>query len=157
MMSADPTALAELRLLGGRLVDLTLTLHDGQRGVTLETAMTIDADGRNACTLHLNSHAGTHRDAPTHFYGDDELVQGRPASEQTIESMSLTSCIGPARVVDLPGLSPREVLHVNRLGEVAENFVPGESLLLWTGWSAYVNEPATYRDGLPRIANDLAE
>lgn len=47
-----------------RIVDLTLTLRDGMRGVAFEQAKTISREGWNARTLHLYSHAGTHMDAP---------------------------------------------------------------------------------------------
>lgn len=143
-------------LLNGRLIDLTLTLRHGQRGVTFETAKTIDQHGWNARTLHLYSHAGTHMDAPTHFFRDAEQVRGRSAREQTIDLLPLADCFSWAWVIDLLDLAPRTEIHVSHLADVAEHFVPGESLLLRTGWSKYVDEPEIYRDGLPRIADDLA-
>jgi arylformamidase len=42
------------------------------------------------------------------------------------------------------------------LGDTARRFARGESLLLRTGWSRYVDRPEIYRDGLPRVADDLA-
>ncbi len=130
-----------------RLVDLTLTLRSGMRGVDFETASTVERDGWNARTLHLYSHAGTHMDAPTHF----------AAGPLTIDETPLETCMGPAWVVDLPGLQPRALLHVEHLGDVVQNFRAGDSLLLRTGWSRYVEQAELYRDGLPRIADDLAE
>ncbi len=71
-------------IFSNRLIDLTLPLQSGGRGVSFESATTIDRDGWNARTLHLYSHAGTHTDAPTHFFHDEEIVGGLPAKEQTI-------------------------------------------------------------------------
>jgi kynurenine formamidase len=47
-----------------RVIDLTVPLKDGMRGVTFETVKELEKDGWNARMLHLYSHAGTHMDAP---------------------------------------------------------------------------------------------
>ena len=41
-------------------------------------------------------------------------------------------------------------------GAVAENFTDGESLLLRTDWHKHAADSALYRDGLPRIGDELA-
>jgi len=130
----------------GRLVDLTLTLRRGQRGVDWETARTFERDGWNARTLHLYSHCGTHMDAPVHF----------AAGPGTIDQIPLDRLIGPAWVVRIPNLPPRALIEITHLGTVASQFQPGDSLLLHTGWSAHSNNPALYRDGLPRVSEPLA-
>ena len=58
-----------------RVVDLTLTLRHGMRGVAFEIARTVERDGWNARTLHLYSHAGTHMDAQTHVNDKEELTR----------------------------------------------------------------------------------
>jgi arylformamidase len=131
---------------GPRIVDLTLTLRDGMRGVAFETACTLAEHGWNARTLHLYSHGGTHMDAPLHFGVTDE----------TIDLIPLARCMGPAWVVDLPGLSPRALITVEHLGEIAASAQPEDSLLLRTGWSRYLADPIRYRDGLPRVSPELA-
>lgn len=65
--------------------------------------------------------------------------------------------MGPAWVIDLPNLTPRALLEVSHLGGAAEQFSPGESLLLRSGWSRHADNPAIYRDGLPRISETLAQ
>ncbi|HJS07411.1 MAG TPA: cyclase family protein [Pirellulales bacterium] len=129
-----------------RLIDLTLTFRRGMRGVDWETARTVERDGWNARTLHLYSHAGTHMDAQTHF----------AAGPETIDQISLERCIGPAWVVDVPGLQPRALIDVAHVSAIAPQFQPGDSLLIRTGWSAHVDDPQTYRDGLPRINEPFA-
>lgn len=151
----DPRS-ATQGLFEGDLIDLTRTLHDGQRGVAFETAKTIEGDGWNARTLHLYSHAGTHMDAPTHFFDATEQVNGQSAGEQTIDRLPLKDCIGPAWVVDISGLSPREKIEIAHLADIKEKFRPGESLILRTGWSRYIDQPERYRDGLPRISDEFA-
>ena len=80
-----------------RIIDLTLTLREGMRGVEFEVAKTLQSDGWNARTLHLYSHAGTHMDAQTHF----------GAGSGTIDDLPLEICMGPAWVVHVAGLAPR--------------------------------------------------
>jgi kynurenine formamidase len=129
-----------------RVVDLTLALEHGMRGVEIESARTLEADGWNARTLHLYSHSGTHMDAPAHFV----------AGGGTIDDVPLGSCMGPAWVADLPGLAPRALIAVAHLGGIAARLAAGESLLLRTGWSAHAQDPRVYRDGLPRVSEELA-
>ena len=128
------------------VVDLTLTLRHGMRGVEFETTKIFDRDGWNARTLHLYSHAGTHMDAQTHF----------AAGTQTIDQIPLDRCMGPAWVVNLDSIADKMLITVAHLGSISAKFAPGESLLLRTGWSRHVNNPQHYRDNFPRVADELA-
>ena len=129
-----------------RLVDLTLTLKPGMRGVAFEPKCNFAEHGWNAQTLSLYSHAGTHMDAPLHF----------EAGEQTIDEISLDRCIGPAWLAKLDGIAPKTSINVGHLGEIEERLQPGDGLLLRSGWSQHVDNPAHYRDELPRISTELA-
>ncbi|MBM3878793.1 MAG: cyclase family protein [Verrucomicrobia bacterium] len=129
-----------------RLVDLTLTLKPDLRGVAFEPKYHFAQHGWNASTLHLYSHAGTHMDCPYHSN----------AGTQTIDEIPLDHCMGPAWVVPLAHLAPKALIQVADLGETADRFAPGDSLLLHTGWSAFVHEPK-YRDALPRVSDELAQ
>jgi arylformamidase len=116
------------------------------RGVTVEPAFTVAEHGWNAAHWRLYSHAGTHMDAPTHF----------AAGPATIDQRPLDRCLGPAWVVHLPDTAPRALLRIADLGSIAARFARGDSLLLHTGWSRYVDRPELYRDALPRISEELA-
>lgn len=129
-----------------RLVDLTLVLQEGMRGVAWEPARTLERDGWNARTLHLYSHCGTHMDAQHHF----------AAGPETIDAISLQRCVRPAWVANLEPVEPRQVHTVADLGPVADRLQPGEGLLLRSGWSRFADDPATYRDALPRVGDELA-
>ena len=128
------------------IVDLTRTLEHGQPGVSFATKYTRERDGWNARTLELYSHTGTHLDAPAHFFNDGK----------TVDLMPLDDCIGPAHVVDLGELEPKALIGVGHLGELADKFVAGESLLLRTGWSKHFSDPDYYRGQFPRVGEDLA-
>jgi len=128
-----------------RIIDLTLSLEEGMRGVKIETAHLFEKDGWNATTLHLYSHGGTHMDAPKHF----------DVSSRTIDQIPLDKCMGPAWLVDLSGIKPRSLISIEDLGAVEKKIQSGDSLLIRTGWSRLVHSP-TYRDDLPRISLELA-
>lgn len=147
-----------------RIIDLTLPLDNGLRGVSIEPAKRLEKDGWNATTLHLYSHCGTHMDAPIHF----------GASGPTIDQIPLDQCMGPAWVVDpccdVPALGDlgrayeenalrhyeRALIRVADLGQTVDKIRAGDSLLLRTGWSRRVGDPS-YRDQLPRVSLELAE
>jgi kynurenine formamidase len=129
-----------------QLIDLTLPLREGMRGVAWESTRTVERDGWNARTLHLYSHAGTHMDAQVHF----------AAGEETIDQVPLERCLGTAWVIDAVGIAPGSSLEISHLGEVEGKFVAGESLLIRTGWWRHLDQPAMYRDGLPRVSESLA-
>ena len=120
------------------LIDLTLTLKPGMRGVEWEPARTLEEDGWDARTLHLYSHCGTHMDAPLHFGCGEQA---------TIDETPLETCLTKAHVVRLPDTKPKELLGIPDLEMQA-----GESLLLNTGWSAFVDDDEKYRINLPRIS-----
>ena len=128
-----------------KIIDLTLTYHNGMPGVKFEQAKSVDTDGWNAKTLHLYSHAGTHMDAPWHF----------GVNEQTIDRMPLDQCIGPCRLADLSPIDSRHLITVEDLGPIAEDVDEGDSLIVKTGWSQYVGTEK-YRHELPRISESMA-
>jgi arylformamidase len=128
-----------------RIIDLTLTLRPGMRGVDCEPKFNFMEHGWNGQTLHLYSHCGTHMDAPTHS----------EAGDRTIDEVPLAQCMGPAWLVKLDGIAPRTLITVADLGGIAARFAPGESLILRTGWSAFVDE-AKWRDELPRVSLELS-
>jgi len=128
-----------------RIIDLSLPLQPGMRGVEIETAKTIEKNGWNATTLKLYSHCGTHMDAPRHF-----LPGGR-----TVDELSLDACVGPALVLNLTPVEPRELITIERLAPWKERISPGSRILLRTDWGKRAGTEA-YRNELPRIHVELA-
>lgn len=128
-----------------RIIDLTLPLNDGDRGVSITPARRLETDGWNATTVRLYSHCGTHMDAPIHF----------GVTDQTIDQLPVEKLMGSARVVNLDPAEPRMSIEPQHLGDAAEKLQPDDSLIIRTGWSKYYGKPA-YRDELPRISEKLA-
>ncbi|MCS7259534.1 MAG: cyclase family protein [Anaerolineae bacterium] len=129
-----------------RIVDLSLTLRPGMQGVEYEDRSTFASKGWHTRVLHLYSHAGTHLDAPSHFLEDG----------LSLERVALEKCIGPAWVIDLSFLQPREMITVEHLAHCAERVTYGARLLLKTGWSAHADMP-DYRTHFPRVSVSLAQ
>jgi kynurenine formamidase len=128
-----------------RVVDLTLPLSSGEKGIHIEPAQRLETDGWNATTISLYSHCGTHMDAPVHF----------GVGAQTIDTIPVENLIGPAWVADIRPVEPRALIEPEHLGAIAKQFKPGESLLICTGWSDYYGQDK-YRNGLPRVSAELA-
>lgn len=132
-------------MINKRVIDLTMPIHGGISGVSIETAKTVSDDGWNATMLHLYSHSGTHMDAPHHF----------EVNSQTIDKLAPGRLISEAWVVDLTTVGPREIIVPDHLGAIAPKISKGQSVLLHTGWSKRLGTDA-YRNQLPRISPELA-
>jgi arylformamidase len=129
-----------------RIIDLTMPLRAGMRGVEISPKYTMAREGWNASTLSLYSHAGTHMDAQIHF----------EAGPETIDQHTPERCLGRAWLVNLAGIAPKTMMETYHLGPVAHLLQSGDSLVLRTDWSKQVNQPEIYRDGLPRLSETLA-
>ena len=129
------------------MIDLTMPLTPGMRGVEISPSFTIAENGWNASTLHLYSHAGTHMDSQLHF----------DAGPETIDQHTPARCMGRAWLADLSGIAPGSLIEISHLGDIPNTFTPGDSLLLRTDWSKFADRPEIYRDGLPRISDGLAD
>jgi len=128
-----------------RVIDLSLEIDEKMRGVSIRTAKTLSADGWNATHLFLYSHSGTHMDAPRHFI----------ENAASIDAQTLDVCRGPAKVLNLTPIRPRELITVEHVARWADAIRPGDRLLLRTDWHRRHGTDA-YRDELPRISVELA-
>lgn len=79
------------------VIDLSLSLREGMPGFPgypgyqTEQLQDYDADGKVSHHVSMNTHQGTHVDAPAHF------IEGG----KTIDEVPLERLCGPARVIDL--------------------------------------------------------
>ncbi|MFH5831349.1 cyclase family protein [Halalkalibaculum sp. DA384] len=132
-------------MTGKRLIDLTLTFDERMDGVSFENTRVLERDGWNARTLHIYGHSGTHMDAPLHF----------GVNSQTTDDFEPSEFIGHAHILRLPVQEDSYLISVSDLESIKDQISPGDSLLIQTGWSAFVWEER-YRKGLPRISEQLA-
>ncbi|GGG50933.1 cyclase [Croceivirga lutea] len=129
-----------------KIIDLTLTLTNEMKGVSITEARNLTKDGWNASTLELYSHIGTHMDAPLHF----------EVNQQSIDEIAVERFIRQAWVVDLSDISPSAMITVADMAPIADNIQKGESLIIRTDWSKKLGTKS-YRDELPRISEELAQ
>lgn len=129
-----------------KIVDLTLPVKNGMRGVSIEIKSTYADKGYNTTNLHLYSHSGTHLDAPFHFVNDGNRL----------EAVSLEKCYGEALVVDLTHKAPSSLIEIEDLNHVESQIVPGCRLLFRTDWDKKADSD-DYRTSFPRISLALAE
>ena len=132
--------------MGQRVIDLSLTIRDGMRGVKVEQNTTAAKEGYNTSNYHLYSHAATHMDAPLHF------IDGA----RTIDKVDLAKCVGPAHVIDLTYKKPNSFITVDDLERYDARIGTGDRLLLHTNWSYHANQESYYRNNMPRISAELA-
>jgi kynurenine formamidase len=89
----------------------------------------------------LDSHLGTHLDAPSHFV----------AGGAGVDEADLAVLIGPAQVIHLTDVAPGEVITAARLGPLT-----GQRVLLHTGWPERGLGQADYFGKAPYLAPDCA-
>ncbi len=125
--------------------DLTHTFHEGIAGYSDQVARTLEADGWNAKTLTIYSHAGTHIDAPHHF----------GVSDLTIEKYDPIELMGKAHIIDVPIYEANQLIQLNDVVTQLDNFTNRDSILIRTNWSKKYDQ-IRFKKDLPRISEDLA-
>ena len=129
-----------------RIIDLSLPLRMGMRGVAFDKNTSIAKNGYNTTNLILYSHAGTHMDAPLHF-----ITGGR-----TIDDVELSKTVGPAQVLDLTHKEPYSLITVEDLESYADRIIPQSRLLIRTDWDQHADAD-DYRTHFPRISLELSQ
>ena len=96
-----------------------------------------DGEGWGAERLHINTHLGTHVDAPLHY---GSTCEGKPA--RTITDIKLEELYVDGLVLDLRGMvKPNEGIEIDALKAAIRNngapITPGCALMLRTGQEQY--------------------
>ena len=117
-----------------------MPVYPGSRPVSVETATSVEEDGARVTELDLDTHVGTHVDAPAHT-----LVDGK-----TLDDFALAEFSFDARMVDCTDVSAREPLGPDVLGEPTDH----DLLVVRTGWDEYWGTER-YRDH-PYLTEDAA-
>ncbi|EJN58282.1 cyclase family protein [Halogranum rubrum] len=115
-------------------------VYPGDPPVSLDPAATHEADGYRVTDLQLNSHAGTHLDAPAHL-----LADGR-----TLDDYSVDRFVFDAHVVDCTGLDADAAIRASDLPDP-----DCELLLVHTGWDTHWG--TSRYDNHPHLAPDAAQ
>ena len=103
-------------------------------------------DGFNAERVDMNTHTGTHLDAPYHFFPDGT----------TVEKMPLESFQGRGVVVDLRNIGRMPIL-ASDLEPYADKIQKDDVVLLYTGWAQKRSMSKEYLFEWPYITKEAAE
>lgn len=124
-----------------------MPVYPGDPPVDCRALTTVPDDGYRVTALGIDTHSGTHVDAPAHMFAD-----GR-----TIDEYDPATFQFDARVVDLTPLEPRTRIGHGTLREVvdSEAAVAADLLVLHTAWDRHWGS-AEYFDH-PFLAADAAE
>jgi arylformamidase len=123
-------------------VDLTRPILDGQPTWPgdVPVRLWVHDELTRIGGVQLGTHAGTHLDAPYHWFGGGA----------TVDRVPLQRLIGAARVVDLRGSSLS--ITCGELSAACGETAPGERLLLLTGWTGEVTD-----EDYPHLSREAAE
>ncbi|HWQ80084.1 MAG TPA: cyclase family protein [Anaerovoracaceae bacterium] len=118
----------------------------GTMGMSFERTHTTAEDHYNLSIARINSHSGTHTDAPLHFIaGGDSL--GEVPIDRYVGSCVVADCRdkGAFGTIGIDDIKPYEDA-VRKAGRV----------LICTGWSKHFNEECFFTD-YPIISEELAD
>jgi len=124
-------------------IDLTRTLapgmpvYPGDPPVEIQTLKGSPA----TCKITLGSHAGTHLDAPSHFFKDGKSVA----------HLDVNKFFGRGRLIDARGIP---VIDSPLLDGVS--IERGDAVLVYTGWDTHFNSP-DYFTQYPKITPAFAQ
>ncbi|WP_255171746.1 cyclase family protein [Natrononativus amylolyticus] len=110
-------------------IESEMPVYPGTDPVALEPTATVAADGYRTTRLSLDSHTGTHLDAPAHM-----VAEGRTLEEYPPETFRFT-----ALVADVRPLEARERITARDLLEAVDEsaLTAVDLLVVRTGWDAH--------------------
>jgi arylformamidase len=128
------------------IIDLSVPVAEGMATwpgdveVRLWRQKTLAEGFANVGGIQVGTHAGTHLDAPFHWFEGGAKVDETP----------LERLVGPARVIDLRGRGP--TITAAELSAACGDLRAGEPVLLLTGWQGEVTD-----QDYPHLSGEAAE
>jgi kynurenine formamidase len=98
-----------------------MAVYPGSRPVGVETVATVEDDGARVTEFDIDTHAGTHVDAPAHTLADGKTLDEFPLSAFSFDAIR----------VDCTGVGDREPVGLGALPAATDH----DMLLVQTGWS----------------------
>jgi len=130
----------------GSLIDLTMPISEGMPSnpdhfpPRITRYAELDSRGWIASELVLDSHLGTHIDAPSHFL----------ANGISLDRIPLEQLVGPVQVMRLP-VASGEAISASQIPPIVRDRV-----LLATGWESQATQPDTYFRTFPYLSLEAA-
>lgn len=135
-----------------KVYDLSLQLYDGMPvfpgtpPVEYVVSHTIEKDNFNLAQAIINTHAGTHTDAPKHF------ISGASG----LEGISLETYVGKAIIVDCTNKKDNDIITINDFKAYENKIRKGSRIIIRTDWYKFASEQKYFTD-YPRISMELAQ
>ena len=132
-----------------RVLDLShpiepgMPVFPGDPAVQVDAAARLDRDGCRVSALHLNTHAGTHADAPAHVFEHGLCLDQLPASQLA----------GSALVIGCMDIGKDGVIPLDRILDAGAAALLADFLIFRTGWERRWGEEA-YFDHYPVLSRD---
>lgn len=124
-----------------------MSVFPGTSPMQYQLTHTVKKDFYNLGLATINSHAGTHTDAPRHFLENGDALDKVPL-ERYVGYAVVADCTGKGEAfasIEKVDLEPYEAL-------IREN----HKVLIMTGWSRYANESRFYTD-YPIVTESCAQ
>ncbi|HKU18394.1 MAG TPA: cyclase family protein [Candidatus Saccharimonadales bacterium] len=127
------------------LIDLSVTLNQrtpvypGDPAIKIEQAGVFERDGWNDHVISVNTHVGTHIDAPLHMIADGK----------TLDQVPIEQFVGRGRLVEVGKTFDLEELKQADIQE-------GDIVLFRTGMSEHYHEPV-YFEEYPVMSKEIAQ
>jgi arylformamidase len=119
----------------------------GTKTMSFERTHTIVKDQYNLSMVSINSHAGTHTDAPLHF-----IDNGKPLGE-----VDINRYVGPCIVVDCRGKGAAfDMIEIEDIMPFEDAVRKTGRMIICTGWGKQFNKECYFTD-YPSISEELAD
>ena len=135
-----------------KIIDLThtitnnMTVFPGGLQPDNKVISTVDKDGWMETRLHMDSHNGTHMDAPAHVREDGI----------TLDKFGADKFVGKAIVVDCSDLSEGDTIDISYINKYKGVIEDAEFVLFKTGWDKYW-DTEKYYGKFPVISEEVAD
>ena len=113
----------------------------------LEPAFTFEEHGAAVTLFTMQSHAGTHMDAPYH------MVQGRPM----LDNMPVSAFVGKALVIDASDCKEGDKITMDYINKVKDKADQAEILLFRTDWDKKWEVEEEYLGDYPCIDDEITQ
>lgn len=110
-----------------------MPVYPGDPEVSVETALSIEADGVAVTQLKFGSHTGTHLDAPSH-----SLPSGRTVDQIDLEELDGTANVLSLRIADIKSVATKPI-GLADLGPIPDEL--SKIVCIATGWDRYFDDP----------------
>jgi arylformamidase len=133
------------------VIDLTLPIMDdgssplNKQKPSFSPVRTFEKDQCRTTLITLYNHAGTHIDAPSHFF-----VNG-----PSVDKIRLEDLISSAWICDVSHVKYPKRIEIEDIGPIGEKISNGENIIFHTGWSHLFPKPSYYQ-GYPTVSKNLA-